>query len=85
MNASEAFEVKVSKKRLISIPKDVAERLGIEEGTKLRLYVEGDRIVIEPVRDALWFALHGPKVGRVTFEELEEESEREQEKLSSAP
>jgi AbrB family looped-hinge helix DNA binding protein len=30
MNASEAFEVKVSKKRLISIPKDVAERLGIE-------------------------------------------------------
>jgi AbrB family looped-hinge helix DNA binding protein len=85
MNASQAFEVKVSKKRLISIPKDVVERLGIEEGTKLRLYVEGDRIVIEPVRDALWFALHGPKVGRVTFEELEEESEREQEKLSSAP
>jgi AbrB family looped-hinge helix DNA binding protein len=64
MNASEAFEVKVSKKRLISILKDVAERLGIEKGTKLRLSVEGDRIVIEPARDALWFALHGPKVGR---------------------
>jgi len=85
MNASQAYEVKVSKKRLISIPKDVVERLRIEEGTKPRLYVEGDRIVMEPVRDALWFALHGPKVGRVTFEELEEESEREQEKLSSAP
>jgi AbrB family looped-hinge helix DNA binding protein len=85
MNASQAYEVKVSKKILISIPKDVVERLGIEEGTKPRLYVEGDRIVMEPVRDALWFALHGPKVGRVTFEELEEESEREQEKLSSAP
>jgi AbrB family looped-hinge helix DNA binding protein len=63
-NVSEAFEVKVSKKRLIFIPKDVAERLGIEKGMKLRLSVEGDRIVIEPARDALWFALHGPKVGR---------------------
>jgi hypothetical protein len=31
---------------------------------KLRLSVEGDRIVIEPARDALSFALHGPKVGR---------------------
>jgi len=53
MNASEAFEVKVSKKRLIFIPKDVAERLGIEKGMKLRLSVKGDRIVIEPARDAL--------------------------------
>jgi hypothetical protein len=51
---------------------------------KLRLSVEGDEIVIEPARDALWFALHEPKVELVTFEELERESEREQEELSSA-
>jgi len=29
-------------------------------GSRLRLRVEGDRIVLEPVRDALWFAMHGP-------------------------
>jgi bifunctional DNA-binding transcriptional regulator/antitoxin component of YhaV-PrlF toxin-antitoxin module len=54
----------------------VAERLGIVEGMKLKLYVEGSRIVLEPVRDALWFAVHGPKVGYIGFEEVEEESLR---------
>jgi len=72
------FEVKVSRKRLIAIPKAVADALGIEEGSRLRLRVEGDRIVLEPVRDALWFAIHGPKVAYIGFEELEEESESEQ-------
>jgi AbrB family looped-hinge helix DNA binding protein len=82
METKPVFEVKVSKKRLIAIPKAVAEKLGIVEGMKLRLYVEGDRIVLEPVRDALWFAIHGPKVARISFEEVEEESIREQEKLA---
>jgi hypothetical protein len=48
------------------------------------MYIEGDRIVIEPVRDAFWYALHGPKVGYISFKELEEESEREQEKLQNS-
>jgi AbrB family looped-hinge helix DNA binding protein len=83
MGFAPVFEVKVSKKRLVAIPKAVAERLGIVEGIKLKLYVEGSRIVLEPVRDALWFAVHGPKVGYIGFEELEEESLREQEKLEN--
>jgi AbrB family looped-hinge helix DNA binding protein len=82
MESKLVFEVKVSRKRLIAIPKAVAERLGIVEGMKLKLYVEGDRIVLEPVRDALWFAIYGPKVACITFEEVEEESIREQEKLA---
>jgi bifunctional DNA-binding transcriptional regulator/antitoxin component of YhaV-PrlF toxin-antitoxin module len=72
------------KKRFISIPKDVAERLGIEEGDEAEALRRGRQDRDRAPRDALWLALHGPKVGRVTFEELEE-SEREQEKLSSAP
>jgi len=76
------FEVKVSNKRLIAIPKAVADKLGVVEGMKLRLYVEGDKIVLEPVRDVLWFAIYGPKVARITFKEIEEESIREQEKLA---
>jgi AbrB family looped-hinge helix DNA binding protein len=83
MGFAPVFEVKVSRKRLVAIPKAVAEKLGIVEGMKLKLYVEEDRIVLEPVRDALWFAVHGPKVGYIGFEELEEESLREQEKLEN--
>jgi len=60
MGFAPVFEVKVSRKRLVAIPKAVAEKLGIVECLKLKLYVEGSRIVLEPVRDALWFAVHGP-------------------------
>ncbi len=76
--AGPTFEVKVHRGRRITIPKAVADALGIGEGSRLRLRVEGDRIVLEPVRDALWFAIHGPKVAYIGFEELEGESESEQ-------
>jgi AbrB family looped-hinge helix DNA binding protein len=52
MDSLQSFEVKVSKKRLISIPKSIAEKLGIKEGMKLRIYTEGDKIIIEPIKDA---------------------------------
>ena len=80
-----AFEVKVHRGRRVTIPKAVADLLGIEEGSRLRLHVEGDRVVLEPVRDALWFAMHGPKVAYVGFEELEGESESEQKRLADDP
>jgi hypothetical protein len=41
----------------------------------VELRVEGSRIIVEPALDALDFALRGPKFARVTFEELERESE----------
>jgi len=78
-------EVKVHRGRRITIPRAVADLLGIEEGSRLRLHVEGDRVVLEPVRDALWFAMHGPKVAYVGFEELEGESESEQKRLADDP
>jgi len=76
------FETRLGRKRVVVLPKAVVERLGLYEGQKLRIVVESDKIVIEPVRDAIWYALHGPKIGRITFEELEEESLREQEGIS---
>jgi len=79
-----SFEVKVSKKRLLSLPKAIADKMGIKEGMRIKIYIEGDRIIIEPVRDAFWYALYGPKVGYMNFKELEEESEREQEKLQNS-
>ncbi len=76
-----SFEVKVSRKRLISIPKAAAEAIGISEGMRVRVIVDNGRLIIEPVRDAIWYALHGPKIGYIGFEDLEGESLREQERL----
>ncbi len=76
------FETKLSRKRIVVLPKAAVERLGLVEGQRIRVVVEDNRIVIEPIRDAIWYALHGPKIGKISFEELEEESLREQEKLS---
>jgi len=77
-----SVETRVGRKRVIVIHKKVADAVGIREGQRVRLVAQGDRIVIEPVRDAIWLALHGRKIGRIMPEEVEEESLREQEKLS---
>jgi len=82
VSSKPVFEVKISKKRLIFIPKAVADMLGIVEGMKLKVYVEDNKIILEPVREALWYAIYGPKIGLISFKEIEEESIFEQEKLS---
>jgi len=79
---SVVVETKVGKKRVIVIPKVIAEAVKISEGQRVRIMAVGGRIVIEPVRDAVWLALYGRKIGRIMPEEVEEESLREQEKLS---
>jgi len=43
--------------------------------------VKGDRIIIEPIRDAIWLALYGRKIGKIMPEGIEEVSLHEQEKL----
>jgi AbrB family looped-hinge helix DNA binding protein len=77
------IETKVGRKRVIVIPKAVAEAVGIREGQKVRVMAVEGRIVIEPVRDAVWLALYGRKIGRIAPEEVEGESLIEQEKLSA--
>lgn len=41
------LKVRVGKRGVIVIPKEIREKLGIEEGSVLELSVEGDRIVIK--------------------------------------
>lgn len=77
-----AVITKIGKKRVIVIPKAIANELKISEGQKVRITTDGKRIIIEPIRDAIWLALHGKKIGRIEPEEIEEESVHEQEKLS---
>ncbi len=76
--------VRVGRRGVIVIPKDVRERLGIAEGMVLELSVEGDRIVLR-ARD-LWGELR--KRGRrlrvdvdKAERELDEDEERWMERL----
>ena len=77
-----SVETKVGKKRIIVIPKKVADAVKISEGQKVRVTAVEDKVLIEPIRDAIWLALHGKKIGKILPEEIEEESLYEQEKLS---
>ncbi|MEM2203519.1 MAG: AbrB/MazE/SpoVT family DNA-binding domain-containing protein [Sulfolobales archaeon] len=78
-----SFEVNVGRRRRIFIPRAAAEAVGISEGMRVRIIVDDGRLIIEPLRDAIWYALHDPKIGYVGFEELEEESMRVQERIKN--
>lgn len=56
----------VSTKGQISIPIDIRKRLGIEEGTKISIYCDGNNIVLKPL----------PKL---TYEEFQLELQKAQE------
>ena len=73
-------EVRVGRRRTIVIPKAVAEALGIEEGSRLRLEVRGDSVVLRVIPDAIWLSVYGEKFAKVTLRELEEESVERQKK-----
>jgi AbrB family looped-hinge helix DNA binding protein len=69
---------RIGKRRTFVIPKNVAEKLGIKEGDKVKITVIEDKIVLEPIRDAVWLSLYGKKVAKVTLEDLEATSMEEQ-------
>ncbi|MEM1570486.1 MAG: AbrB/MazE/SpoVT family DNA-binding domain-containing protein [Candidatus Bathyarchaeia archaeon] len=74
-------EVRVSKKNTLYIPKSIAEALSIREGARLKMRVEGNKLVAEVIPDPFWLALKGSKFSSTTFEEFEEESEKMQEEI----
>ncbi len=68
----------------ITIPKEVREKLGITPNTRLKIYVEKNRIVIEPVStlDLLFQDIEQEaKAKGYTEEELNREIETVREKL----
>lgn len=74
-------EVRVSKKNTLYIPKSIAEALNIREGARLKMRVEGNKLVVEVIPDPFWLAFKGLKFSSTTFEEFEEESEKLQEEI----
>jgi len=65
-------KIRVGKRGVIVIPKDIREKMGLEEGSILDLQVEGDKIILK-AKD-LWSELRrrGRKL-RVNVEEAERE------------
>lgn len=71
---------RIGKKRTLVIPKVIAEKLGLDEGCRVRIRVESDKIIMEPIYDAVWLSLHGRKIAKTVLEDLECESIEQQEK-----
>lgn len=74
-------KARIGKKRTLVIPKLIAESLDVDEGSRVKITVIGDKMMIEPLRDAVWLSLHGEKFAKVTLKELEEESVEQQKKI----
>lgn len=79
-SAGLVFIVKVGRKRIITIPKAVAEEVGLVEGSKVKITVENGKLILEPIHDAIWLSMYGEKVAKVTLEELKAVSVKEQRK-----
>ncbi len=72
--------IRVGRKRIIVIPKQIASELGIEEGDKLLLIVDDNKIILKPIPNAITLSLRGKKIARIYLKELEEKSINEQKK-----
>ena len=64
-------------------PKELMRRLGLKEGYKIVFRVEGDRLIVEKVKDPWMLALQTSKWAETSVEEFERESEELQEEFTS--
>ncbi|ABN69180.1 transcriptional regulator, AbrB family [Staphylothermus marinus F1] len=71
--------VKVYKKGIIVLPKNIREKAGIEEGMLLKVSVENGKIVLKPLD--LWEKVWGCCRGRGTAEKAELELDQEEEEF----
>ncbi len=69
--------VRVHKKGIIVLPKNIREKAGIEEGMLLEIIVDNGRIILKPLR--LWRKVWGSGKGMGSAEEAELELDREEE------
>ncbi len=79
-----ARHVKPTERGQITIPKDVRNELGITSNTKLKIYVENNKVVVEPVShlDILFKDIEEEaKAKGYTEEDLKREIDMVREKL----
>ena len=72
------YRTVVSSKGQVVIPKPVREALGLRPGTPLRVWVEGGRVVLEPVAEPPReiFVEAGPRVTRPVLLETKRLSDK---------
>ena len=68
---------RLSSKGQIVIPGEVRESLGLERGTVFHVQIEGDRIILQPIRPSAVDELHGMFAGLDLLKELENKRRRE--------
>ena len=62
----------------LRIPKTLAERLDLRKSDKMSFHLEGSKLILEPVRDAVELAVKGKKFASISFEDVEKISMEEQ-------
>ena len=72
---------RIGKRRALYIPKSIAEALGMNEGTLVKLQVVKGKLVVKPLPDPFKIAIKYPKFAKTTFREIEEASEEMQREI----
>jgi bifunctional DNA-binding transcriptional regulator/antitoxin component of YhaV-PrlF toxin-antitoxin module len=74
---------RVAKKYALYPPKEIVDRLGLREGQTVAYELTGRELVVKPIEDPLELAVKSKKWAKTTVKEFEEQSQREQNELSS--
>lgn len=78
---STLYRVKVSKGGVIYLPIEIRRALGISPNDELLLLLEGDKIVLKPLKSIFTLGAERKKIVTITVEEFERESEEMQSEL----
>jgi len=62
---------KIGKKFALYLPKSVVDLLKVREGDKVKISVEGKKMIVEIIRDPIDLALHRKKFAKISAEEVE--------------
>ena len=72
------MSAKIGKKFALYLPKSVVDTLKVKEGDRVKISVEGEKMIVEVIRDSIDLALHGKKFAKISAEEVEKISLEEQ-------
>jgi len=75
---------KIGKKFALYLPKSVVDLLRIKEGDRVKISVEGEKMIVEVIRDPIDLALHGKKFAKISADDVERVSLGKQSKYEDS-
>ncbi len=78
------MKVKLGSRGVVYLPSEVRRALGVKEGDELLVIVREGEAVMVPVKSVFRMGVESKKIGEVTVEDFERESERVQAELYDA-